>query len=760
MNKQLLALFTKCVLLGSIFLVMSQVRAQDRVEYLGKPGLYDPPFSYETTLPFAVTVYQSNPSGLSENGHAMGTSTGYSSALHQPIIQGAWIANLNADIVQTTRVGLFDETDYTSSDGYQESETEWIAKSGYVIGNSTRYYGSYNYVDNNGEAVWVANPAGEFTTRVGLYGGEFTRGDTGYEKSEVTIQSDDKWYAEKGYFIGQSTRYYNGTPTQYTDQYEDNGEAAWVAKAGDAVDATTSITTRLGYFTDSEYSGTDGYQSSEAVKVTKGGYLIGTSERFRAHPTEADVFVDNGQAAWFVDATQEDPNSTIKRLGFYAGPEYSKTDSLQQSSEAVDVTENGYVVGNSTRFRTSGNYAENGQSAWFVDASQGSTAIRVGLFNGNEYTDPTTGYALAEAVSVTESGYVIGNSYHLDENTGAYNGQASWVVTNAQDGSNAVQRVGLTDSPEFATSSGWKFSEAVNVIESGYVIGHSTRFSGAVSPGNDTGQAAWVANASTGVSTRVGLYNEYASHQIFDAANPYTDVITGEQSSEVESKLATQSGYFGGSSQRYTENGDENGEAAWVAKAQTGETIRVGLDNDVHTGSHNKQESELKFLSEEGLAAGSSTRYDNTGNAFGETAWVFDLNTGVQYDFTLSISDTGYAFSEINGITSTGFVYGAYSEYEATPSGAYRAFVWSLSTGTILLSEEVIGGMPSEWYAFANASFMNSSGIVLGEGWGQFNQQGVYAVGVVPEPETALLLLLGLGGTWLLTRKRKSQASK
>lgn len=716
------------LLLAGTLALMPAGRAAERVEYQDRLGLWE---GEEFT---AAMHYQlGNVTGLNDAGHAMGQATRFRHSPEIPFLEGgsaAWVAQVSPHTAPftTIRVGLYGAgTEFSSTDGYEESETEWLSKGGYVIGNSTRYEGSFG-INDNGQAVWVANAATGVTTRVGFFSEEFTRADTNYQESEAVIQSDDKWYAQDGYLIGSSTRYYNDAAN---GRYFENGEAAWVANAAKSTGPDSAITVRVGFYEGAEYSGLDGKQSSEAVKVTQNGFVIGNSDRY-----DTTTGFENGQAAWFVDASSEAPLTPV-RLGFFAD-EYSQLHTGKQSSEAVGVTGNGYVIGNSTRYNNVTTGAENGQAAWFTDASQATPAmVRVGLF-GEGYTG-NDGYQFAEVVGVTGTGYVTGNARQFDAD-GDWNGQAAWVADNVATVGNAnVKRIGLHADAEFTRADGYQSSEVEGVIESGYVVGSSTRYRDY----SENGEAAWVANPQ-GATSRIGLYE---GEEFTGSHN--------EQSSEVDADLLTQSGFVAGTSDRYDQFGADNGQAAWVADLTTAQTIRMGLLDTEHTGTDGHQYSEVQFLTEEGFVAGYSSRYDGS-SQFGQTAWVFDLNTSTQYALDIFVDPaTGYAQSEINGITSNGFVYGSYLD-----GWMERAFVWSSATGVIHLSDEVIGGLAAHgWGSLSTATFMNADGIVLGEGFlSNGSSQGVYAVAVVPEPHFAYALLVSLGCVLLIVRRRMRPA--
>ncbi len=277
--------------------------------------------------------------------------------------------------------------------------------------------------------------------------------------------------------------------------------------------------------------------------------------------------------------------------------------------------------------------------------------------------------------------------------------------------------------------------------ESGYAIGESYRYHGS----DDAGRAAWMADASTGVTTRVGLYND----------SQYTKASTNTQSSTVTN--VTESGYAVGYSLRYAGESDM-GTAQWVAKAATGITTRVGVFDAQHTRADGYQTGEITALTEQGYVGGYSERYNGVADA-GRTSWLVDLTSDTQITFELSVNSvTQESFSSITGITADGLVYGDYTLYDAGTSVGQRAFIWRKDLGTILLNEALsLAIAENGWDCLVSSNYSNGQYLLgLGQVTGlPTSSPALYAVSV-PEPAGVSLLVAALGGVALLAARRRS----
>jgi hypothetical protein len=193
---------------------------------------------------------------------------------------------------------------------------------------------------------------------------------------------------------------------------------------------------------------------------------------------------------------------------------------------------------------------------------------------------------------------------------------------------------------------------------SDYLYGTSARYVGA----SDAGSGAWIANAATGVTHRVGLYS----------STEFTHAEGGIQSSEVTH--ATLKGYYAGYSQRYGSTG-EAGRAVWIADGGSGVTTRVGLyrvglysASEFTYSEGGVQSSEVTHVTLDGQFAGYSQRYNSVGEA-GRAAWIADGESGLTtrvgfYNGAEFVSTSGVADTEIMEMTMDGYLFGYSNRYQ------------------------------------------------------------------------------------------------
>ena len=601
----------------------------------------------------------------------------------------AWVADSSTGV--TTRVGLYSDPEFLkSTTNAATSYVEGISSAGHVIGASQRFNGTID----TGKAAWVADRTGA-TTRVGLYSGaEFTSSADGSQTSTASAVNSS------GQVIGYSTRY-NGSASA--------GQAAWVA------DAATGTTTRIGLYSDPSFTSSNGTQISETTRLTSTGYVFGTSVRY----VESGA---GGQGVWVANTV----TGITTRIGFYDSSEYANPSSDYQRSSIAAIADNGYAAGDSNIFNSLGNV---GMASWVANAATGVTT-RIGLYTDPGFANPSSGLPFSWVAAITESGYVTGHSLHI-------NGQGAWIASAV---TGATNRVGLYSGAEFVSTASAQSSTVSKITESGYAIGTSARYSGSA----EAGQAVWVASASTGVSTRIGFYQE----------PQFTNAHTGWQESYI-TKI-TESGYVAGYSLLYT--GTSTGTGLWVASASTGATTRVGLTDAVHTrSSDGYQTGAITDLTESGYACGYSARFVGT-TMKGATAWVFDLSNASQIAFELSVNSvTGEANSSIYKLSEEGIAFGSYTLYDGGENLGLRAFVWSKDLGTILLNEALSLAIAANgWEHFSNVTFslgdyLAGPGLPTGA---TSTSTGLYVV-AIPEPNIGFLIISALGITVLISVRRR-----
>jgi hypothetical protein len=100
----------------------------------------------------------------------------------------------------------------------------------------------------------------------------------------------------------------------------------------------------------------------------------------------------------------------------------------------------------------------------------------------------------------TLTGYVLGESDRYD-----LGGQSVWLYDGR---TSETVRLGLLGDDYTNVVTGWQYSRASGVSDSGYAIGSSDRYEG----GFDSGYSAWLYDPALGTTTRIGLFDPF-SHQ-------------------------------------------------------------------------------------------------------------------------------------------------------------------------------------------------------------------------------------------------------
>jgi hypothetical protein len=731
--------------------------------------------SYAGDVPWVASVDDSHSTRVGLWGGEFTDSQGYSSSFASVVTesgflsgasqrydimddfngQAVWVAR--ASTGDTDRVGFFG-TAYTRDDDFQSSSLFGsVGENGYVGGSSNRYSGA----DFNGVATWFANAADGSTTRIGFWLNEFSRSDD-YQNSSLSASSAN------GIFLGESAQY---------DSFDNvMGYAVWLARAetgvterlglfgaeyttgdgaqysyfnhtsavdaglaygtslrgGDsllglavwAADLDSGTTTRIGLF-GAGYADLGGYEYSDfTVFSTEGQFAGGDSDRYDVNTGDS-----LGAAAWVANGT----TGTTQRVGL-TGAEFTFTDGAQYSDVSL-LLDNGFAAGSSQRADWLG------QGAWVADGTTGVT-VRVGL-TGAEFTSDS-GNQNSSVSQLLATGFARGDSTRYDGDTAA--GSSPWI---ASFDSGNTTRVGLSGGL-FSQSDGSEYNYFSHFNAEGYAAGFAQRYDDNF---DDFGAGAWLASATTQQNNRVGFWqNEFSSstdyqystvnqltnqgfargtsdmydgldnsngqatwlavadtgmtHRVGLWQGPEFTATSGAQFSTFYGQM-TESGLAAGNSERYDGNSG-NGNAVWVANAVTGDTTRIGLYGTEYTGGTNDfQYSEIQGINQMGLVWGYSNRYDDNDSWNGQTSWIWDSASEVQVDLFFSANSNGYAISTITSLSETGLALGWFELYDANDDYlGDRAFLWQADWGTIVLDEAISGGvLQYGWDYFSTANF-------------------------------------------------------
>jgi probable HAF family extracellular repeat protein len=491
---------------------------------------------------------------------------------------------------------------YESNNGYSFSGPVFLTDTGEVVGSSERYDTSGAH---NGSDAWLQT--GTSTLQIGLIG-------PGYEGANGRRASGFYGMNDVGLVTGSSDRFDTaGNPRGYD---------AWLYEGG--------ATVRLG-LTGPGYESAAGFRTSElgAWEPNSQGQVAGYSGLFDASGNRL------GEDAWLYT------DGASVRIG-PSGPEYEQPGGGRRSNPRY-LNDAGQVVG----FSDSAGY---GRHAWLYD---GTTTIQLG-FTGpgyeraDGYRASDTGTDREDRSTLNAAGQVAGYSARFDA-SGHDHGTDAWLY----DGASTVQ-LGFTGLG-YEQADGYRQSYVFDTNEAGQVAGHSARFSGTISFGQD----AWLDDAEHIV--RLGLLG---------AGYEQTD---GFRWSEVQA--LNDAGQVAGYSNRYDGSNEFRGTDAWLSTG--GISVAIGLTGPGYEQSDGHREGSVHFVNDIGQVAGYSTRYDASNRPDGRDAWVYDPVGNHTYAINLSTRPSdGYAWSHIDYLDDRGFALGMFELYDQATSAALgrRAF--------------------------------------------------------------------------------------
>jgi hypothetical protein len=534
----------------------------------------------------------------------------------------------------------FSDAEHTSNSGLRINSVTELNEAGHIVGYSSRFDDGAD----EGESAWLYD--GRTTIKIGLIDAEHTRID-GYKESNHHLDSHPGVLNEAGQVIGYSKRY-------PATGFSELGASAWL------YDGATTI--KLGFW-DAEHTRNDGYKSSVPLQLNEAGQVVGYSGRYN------NGSVNLGLTAWLYDG------ATTIEIGL-TGAEYTDEDG-RQAAEPVDLNQWGRVVGQSRRYN--GDSRSDYISTWLYN---GTTTIDIGPsdaehtdFEGNRHSVP---------IELNDAGRVIGNASRYN------GGNSAWLY----DGTTTV-KIGLVGS-EHTQTGDFKWSEARELNEAGYVVGTSRRYSGTASRGT----SAWLYDGTTTIN--IGLTD--LEHTRSDGSK--TSGIT---------KL-NEAGQVIGLSSRYNGGTIPLGVSAWLYDGAT--TIDVGLTGAEHTNDDGAKNSRALRLNDAGQVTGFSTRYNGGTSQLGQDAWFYDPELDQTFSLQFSQRSDGYAYSSVGYLGEDGLVLGTYNLYdELDNSLGSRVFSFTVADGLRDLGSLVDGGLAANgWDRLVYASYSNGLGQIVGEG--------------------------------------------
>jgi len=593
-------------------------------------------------------------------------------------------------------IGYYSET----STGAHAAPTMKGANSLGVIGYSSRA-SAYNTSTNlMGQDAWFYNNATATDTLLGLTGAGFgyTYQNSGGQVFGTYQSSTPAFLNSTGQVTGTSTRYAGVAGTGGGGNL---GTSAWIQPVTGGpteigltgtgynyfVSGTVSgFNSSGGYTSTAPYSGT--YYSEGVNAQDSSGDVIGTAQSYyntglggnsaaaiNSSGGVTGAYTALGQDGWFYNHA----SGATTAFGLYwstltptiAGSQFAALNSqLAYSNIPAASKPVGTSASNST-YRTTSVYGI---------SSSGQVVGTSGYYN----TSSTSTNALGT------------DAFVYNPTTGSYT--TIGLVSNGFTTAGYPQPLGQTS---FVSTLGGRSSTVSAINDKNLIVGTSSLYVGAGTGNNYTngGQAAWIANASTGATTQIGLWNQLTNIHVCNNAN------------------------------------------------QAG----VGVYDDYITS-----------MTESGFVAGYSNRYNaSNGASFGSDAWVYDSSKGITFpvDPTDESNGAAYTSSSILYLSEGGIAVGQYKV--GSSSNAYNAFIWSEAGGFDNLGSEVISGLSSDGYQsliqgyysdlygnnlYATASLSGSPSTV---------NAVVTLTGSAPIPEPASVALFAVTASAGLLRRRR-----
>jgi hypothetical protein len=462
--------------------------------------------------PEGLGRWSAAPMLLNSKGQVGGVSLWTSSS---EISRWSWF--YDSTLKTQKQIGFYDEQHTNSYDGGQTSVVQALTESGHAFGDSMRYNGS-EYV---GRSVWVYDSSHDQTTRIGLFGAEYTRPDNGEQLSDFAkantqgYATGHSWYyTDTGSHIAAWSYNPDTAAVRRIGLNDPNGSNFWGEYSGndgviavlenrrvighnifdtehDAVwvhDDATNTTVRTGLIDREHTSPGLKRQYSEVVAWNSTGQLIGKSERYPVNEFR------KGWSGW----TYDPDTQKTTRLGF-TDAEHTTSSTQYKNSWVTAINESGMVIGGSQRLGGADGQ-EKGATAWLYDPAAGSTTKL-----GNLSAIPgTVDYVYNLAELINNRGQVVGWS----QQTAGHAGMAMWMYDSS---SQTTRQIGLRDILHTHPTENYQTGSLAILTDDGLVAGHSRRL-GIAPYSSDSGQTAWLYDYDTDTTTSLIFSQDAAGH--------------------------------------------------------------------------------------------------------------------------------------------------------------------------------------------------------------------------------------------------------
>jgi hypothetical protein len=596
-------------------------------------------------------------------------------------------------------IGLYG-LDHTAPDGSQFNSVLEMNSSGTVLGSARMYDAASQ---NIGSLIWLFN--GTSTVPISPIGPEYSD-DGFYSVGNLELHESGKveGIVFKGndsvswIYDGNATHLVGlmdaahvrtdgghssfieglneaGQATGYSNRYSGNssrGESSWY------YDGSNSFLIGL---TGPQYTYADGSTGSRPAGINAAGHVTGSTTRYSGTTWKGD-------SAWYFDG-----NTTVE-IGLV---DTEHTNNGYRRNLVNVINDGVFVAGTAERFV--GGLAR-GQSAWWFD---GTTTARIG-FTDAAHTS-SNGTQFSSYYDFNNSGQVVGSSAKYAGAIGQ--GSTAWIYNGV-----LTTQIGLTDV-EHTNNAGARFNEPWEINDAGHVVGETSRHNGGSA---DLGLSVWHYDGS--VTTEIGLE---------DAEHTRDDGYRFNSFFQMNS-----TGFVSGFADRFLGAANELGRTSWIYNGTS--TVPVGLFGSDYIRDDGFMSSSSPILNEAGQAFGRTDRYLGGDTRLGREAWFYDPTLNQTIPLTLSMRSDGFADSQVNFLSGEGVAVGRYTLFDENDNNlGDRIFYFSLEDGLHDLGALVDGGLSAEgWEWLATAADLNDDGIVTGRGRRGPNLNNTYAYYMTP----------------------------
>ncbi len=358
----------------------------------------------------------------------------------------------------------------------------------------------------------------------------------------------------------------------------------------------------------------------------------------------------------------------------------------------------------------------------------------------------------------------VGSTARFATASGSPNGLDAFLYTPA----NGMAQIGLVGGI-YTTTSLAESSTPSKTNTAGQIAGTSViENATSTNSGSDTwlytpstttpGTASGFGTSSAGSYVRLGLLATPTSTQVGNVKPS-----TGSHSSTVA--FLEPNGTAAGTSTRYDANNASRGYAAYYFNGTSNVDISpVDAIHPVTSGATFASTNTITAMNNAGQVAATATRYSSTGTSLGQDAYVYDAAAGKDFfvDPTDESSTTGYEFSSVGALSSTGEAVGYYETFSgSTPSTLTggELFAWNETTGLEGLMS-FTAAQAASLGSYVDSFTFGPDGTLYGPnafatGTSTNVENSVIAYTAVPEPASAGLLAVAAVGT-LARRRRRS----